>query len=263
MYLQCLCLLDGFFLWVLCSDLLGLSLWPFFRSRFCLIWVLLPMLFVSCPFAWKICFQPFTFCCVGVLSWGGSLVGSICVGHVFLSIQLFYVFWLEHLIHLRLRLLSIGSYSLPLFLPVLLCLSLFLPFLKAVPSASLAEMIWWKCIRLDFFCLGNSLFGLLSWLRALLVKVVLVAGLWFSLLGIFFAILFCLGVFPLRSQLLTLLRLPCMFLPVSPLLPLRSSLCLGILPFKFWCVFRWASLGSSCLGLSVFPGFGWLFLSSD
>ena len=53
--------------------------------------------------------------CVSLLSWGGSLVGSICVGHVLLSIQLFYVFWLEHLIHLHLRLLSIGSYSLPFF----------------------------------------------------------------------------------------------------------------------------------------------------
>ena len=41
-------------------------------------------------------------------------------------------------------------------------LSLFLPFLKAVPLASLAELVWWKCILLDFFCLGNSLFGLLS-----------------------------------------------------------------------------------------------------
>ena len=46
--------------------------------------------------------------CVSLLFWG-----SICVGHVFLSTQLFYVFWLEHLIHLCLRLLSIGSYSLP------------------------------------------------------------------------------------------------------------------------------------------------------
>ena len=44
-YLQCLCLLGGFFLWVLWSDLLGLSLWPFFGSLFCVIWVLLPLLF--------------------------------------------------------------------------------------------------------------------------------------------------------------------------------------------------------------------------
>ena len=44
-YLQCLCLLDGFFPWVLWSDLLGLSLWPLFWSLFCLIWVLVPQLF--------------------------------------------------------------------------------------------------------------------------------------------------------------------------------------------------------------------------
>ena len=37
--------------------------------------------------------------CVGLLFVGGSHVGSICVDHVFLSIQLPYVFWLEHLIH--------------------------------------------------------------------------------------------------------------------------------------------------------------------
>ena len=73
--------------------------------------------------------------CVGLLSWGGSLVGSICVGHVFLSIQLFYVFWLEYLNQLHLRLLLIGTYSLPFFHTcVPLSLTLFLPFLKTVPS---------------------------------------------------------------------------------------------------------------------------------
>ena len=41
-------------------------------------------------------------------------------------------------------------------------------------------------MELYSFTLGNSLFGLLSRLRAMLGKVVLVAGLWFSLLGIFF-----------------------------------------------------------------------------
>ena len=68
-------------------------------------------------------------------------------------------------------------------------------------------------------------------IEAVLGNVVLVAGLWFSLLGMFFAILLWLGVFPLRSQLLSLLGLPCMLLPVSPLLPLRFSLYIGILPF--------------------------------
>ena len=108
-------------------------------------------------------------------------------------------------------------------------LTIFLPFLKADPLPSLAELVWWRYILLDLFCPGSSLFGLPFKLRALLDKVVLVEGLWFSLFGIFLAIPFWLGAFPLRSQLLTLLGLPCMLLPVSPLLPLRF--CLGILPF--------------------------------
>ena len=41
--------------------------------------------------------------CVDVLFWGGSFVDSIYVGHVFLSIQPPYVFWLDHLIHLHLN----------------------------------------------------------------------------------------------------------------------------------------------------------------
>ena len=44
------------FPWVVWSDLLGLSLWPFFGSLFCRILVLLTLLFFSCPFTWKICF---------------------------------------------------------------------------------------------------------------------------------------------------------------------------------------------------------------
>ena len=58
---------------------------------------------------------------------GDSLVDSIYVGHIFLSFQLPYVFWLEHLIHLPVRLLLIGTYSLPFFpfLVVFLSLSLF------------------------------------------------------------------------------------------------------------------------------------------
>ena len=71
--------------------------------------------FFSCPFAWKICFQPFTFslCRSFVLRW--VTVGSLCVGHVFLSVPLFCVFWLGPLIHLHLRLLLIGTYSLPFY----------------------------------------------------------------------------------------------------------------------------------------------------
>ena len=114
-YLQCLCLLGGFFLCLLWSDHLVLSLWPFFWSLFCLIWVLLPWPFFPVRLLGKFVSSPLLAICVGLLSSGGSLVGSICVGHIFLSIQLFYFFWLEHLILLSLRLLSIGSYSLPFF----------------------------------------------------------------------------------------------------------------------------------------------------
>ena len=61
-------------------------------------------------------------------------------------------------------------------------------------------------------------------MRALLDRVVLVAGLCFSLLGIFLALPFWLVMFLLRSQLLALSELPCMLPLVSPLLPFRFSL---------------------------------------
>ena len=99
--------------------------------------------------------------CVGLLFLDVFLVGGICVSHDFLFIQLFYVFWLKHFILLCLRLLLIGTYSLPFFHTYIpLSLTLFLPFLKAVPLASVAELVWWRCILLDCFCLGSSLFGL-------------------------------------------------------------------------------------------------------
>ena len=41
-----------------------------------------------------------------------------------------------------------------------LSLTLFFAFLKAVPLAPLAELVWWRCILLAFFFLGNSLFHL-------------------------------------------------------------------------------------------------------
>ena len=125
-YLQCLCLLGGLFLWVLWSDLLGLSLWPFFGSLFCLVWVLLLLLFFPLHLLGKFVFSPWLSVCVSLLSWYGFLVGSISVGHVFLSIQLFYVFWLEHLIRLHFRLLSIGGHSLP-FSPTCVPLSVSFP----------------------------------------------------------------------------------------------------------------------------------------
>ena len=67
-------------------------------------------------------FQPFIFSLCRCLFCGGSGVGSIFLG------AFFYVFLLEHLIHIHLRLLSIGTYSLPFFpfVPVFLSLSLFL-----------------------------------------------------------------------------------------------------------------------------------------
>ena len=134
---------------------------PLFWSLFCLIWVLLPHLFFSCPFAWNISFQPFTFsqCRSFVLRWV-SYRQHMC-GSCFLTFQLFYVFWLEHLIHLRLMFYLIGTYSLSFFHTCLcLSLTLFLPFVKAVPLAFLAELVWWSCILLDFFSLGIPLFGL-------------------------------------------------------------------------------------------------------
>ena len=152
-------------------------------------------------------------------------------GSCFLIRQLFYVFWLEHLIHLCLRLLSIGSYSLPFFhTRVPLSFTVFLLVLKANPLASLAELVWRRHILWDFFCLGSSLFGFpFNWescWKSILDCRSLVFITWniscHSLLA---------WLFPSRSQLLVLSGLPCMLLPVSPLLPLTFSLCLGILPF--------------------------------
>ena len=45
-------------------------------------------------------------------------------------------------------------------------------------------------------------------IETLLGKVVLVAGLWFSLLGIFFAILFWLGAFPFEKSVANLIGAP-------------------------------------------------------
>ena len=119
-----------------------------------------------------------------------------------------------------------------------LCSSLFLSF-PSFPYSS-PFSISSRAGLVEVYSFSLLLSGkLLIWpsllIEAVLGNVVLVAGLWFSLLGIFFAILIWLGGFPLRSSLLTLLCyflfLPGMLLPISPLLPLRSSLCLGILPF--------------------------------
>ena len=80
---------------------------------------------------------------VGFLFWCGSLEGSMCAGHVFLYVQLFYVFWFGHLIQLYLRLLLIGTYSLPCY-PLCICvphcLTIF-PLLVAVPLPYLSVLV--------------------------------------------------------------------------------------------------------------------------
>ena len=105
--------------------------------------------FFPCPFAWKICFQPFTFslCRSSVLTWV-SCRQHMC-GSCFLIHSAILCVLIGAFNHLHLRLLLIGTYSLPFFhtcFSLSLSLSLFLPFLKADPLASLAELVWWRCI---------------------------------------------------------------------------------------------------------------------
>ena len=111
--------------------------------------------FFSCLFAWKICFQPFTFslCKSFVLRWV-SCRQHMC-GSCFL-------------IHSAILFLLIGA-SNPLMFKVIMDSYLFIAifctcvplsfsfpsFPKAVPLASLAELVWWRCILLDFFCLNS------------------------------------------------------------------------------------------------------------
>ena len=142
--------------------------------------------------------------CVSLLFWGGSFAGSMCVGHAFLSIQPCYDFWLENLIHLHLRLLLTGTYSLPFFctcvsLSFLLSISISLSsplshpsvslslsflFFITVPLTSLAVVALWIHTPLGFFSLGSSLIHHLFYMRVLLDRVVLDMGLCFSLSGI-------------------------------------------------------------------------------
>ena len=99
--------------------------------------------FFSCPFAWKICFQPFTFsvCRSFVLRWVSCrqhMCGSCFLIHS--SILCLFIGAFNPFIF---KVILIGTYSLPFFfVPVFLSLTLFLPFLKAVPLASLAELVW-------------------------------------------------------------------------------------------------------------------------
>ena len=104
-------------------------------------------------------FHPFTFslCRCFVLMWVS------CRQHVCGSC---------FLIHSAILCLLIGAFNPFMFkviidsslfiadflIPVFLSLSLFLPFLKGVPVASLAELVWWVCILLTFFSQVDSLF---------------------------------------------------------------------------------------------------------
>ena len=107
--LQCLCLLDGFFPWVLWSVPQGLFLWLLFWSQFCQISIATPAFF-PCLFTWNISFHPFTFnlCRSFVLRWV-SCRQHMC-GSYFLIHSATLCLWLEHLILLHLRLYLIGIY---------------------------------------------------------------------------------------------------------------------------------------------------------
>ena len=97
-----------------------------FKVYFCRIEVLLPQLFI--PFhSHELFFSiPLLWVCVYLSIWGGSLESSIYIGIVFLSTQLPYVFWLEHLSHLHLRWLLSDIYLLSFYsLIIFLC---FFPF---------------------------------------------------------------------------------------------------------------------------------------
>ena len=120
------------------------SLWHFFlKSILSDMSITTPAFFFPVHLLGIFVSSPSLSVCVGLLFWGGSLVGSICVGHAFSSILLFYVFWLGHLIHLRLMLLLIGPYSLPFFHTcVPLSFPVLLPVLIADPLAFLQN---WFC----------------------------------------------------------------------------------------------------------------------
>ena len=230
--LQYLCLPDGFFHCILWSVLLCLFLWTLFWS------LILSDVSIATPAFFPVHLlglffsNPLLTVCVGLLLWCGSFVGNIYTGHVFLSTQVAYFFWLEHLILLHLRLLLIGTYSLPFYslhTCVPLSLTVFLPFVKAVPLAYLAVLVWWRCILLAFFCLRSSLFCLPFQLRALLDRVVFAFV--FHYLEYFLSFPSGLEHFHWEVSCKSYWgSLACYFL-FPPLLPLRSSLCLGILPF--------------------------------
>ena len=97
----------------------------------------------------------------------------MCGGHVFSFIQLPFVFRLDNLLHLHLRFLLIGTYSLHLS-PLYLCSSLSLHILKASPLEYLAMLLWWRCINSAFFFWENPYFTIHFNLRLSLSAVNLV-----------------------------------------------------------------------------------------
>ena len=133
----------------------------------CFVWYdyLLSLLFFPYPFAWKICFQPFTFslCKSFVLRWV-SCRQHICrlsflahSANLCLLIGAFNPFMFKVIIG-RYLLTAIYFVTSFLSLSLSLSLSLFFLFLVAVPLASLALLAWWRCTLVTFFCLGSSLF---------------------------------------------------------------------------------------------------------
>ena len=118
--------------------------------------------FLSYPFAWNICFQPFTFslCRSFVLRWV-SCRQHMCAScfliysaTLCLLIGAFNTFTFKVIID---RYLFAAIFSYPC---ASISLTVFLPVLKVDPLASLAELVWRRYIPWDFFCLGSSLFGI-------------------------------------------------------------------------------------------------------
>ena len=128
-------------------------------------------------FAWcKHCYPNFFFpvCLLGIFFSNSSL--SVCIGLLFWSGSLISSMWSCFLIHPATLCFLIGAFNLFTFKVIIdrylfiaiyffgtcvpLSPTLFLPFLKAVPLASLAVLVWRRCILWAFFCLRNSLFHL-------------------------------------------------------------------------------------------------------
>ena len=118
--------------------------------------------FFSCQFAWKICFQPFTFslCKSFVLRWFSCrqhMCGSCFLIHsaaLYLLIGAFNPFTFKVIID-RYLFSADSLYLCSLFLS-------FPSFPYSSPFSIGCRAGWWRHILLDFFCLGNSLIGLLS-----------------------------------------------------------------------------------------------------